>query len=160
MVIRNDRRQRLRTEIAMALKVELKPGERIIIGECVITNADQRTRLLIDGTAPILREKDIMTSERADSPAKRIYLAVQLMYLARDARAHHDIYFALMRDIIQAAPTTWPYIESINNRILTGEMYKALKEAKRLIAYEQEVISDAKRGTGLRQGSNSDLQPA
>ncbi len=145
----------------MALKVELKPGERIIVGECVVTNVlDQRTRLLIDGTAPILREKDIMTAERADSPAKRIYLAVQLMYLARDPRAHHDIYFSLMRDIIQAAPTTWPYIESINNRILTGEMYKALKEAKRLIEYEQEVISHAKRGTGLRQGSDPDLQPA
>ena len=45
----------------MALKVELKPGERIIIGECVITNDDQRTRLLIEGQTPILREKDILT---------------------------------------------------------------------------------------------------
>jgi len=144
----------------MALKVELKPHERIIIGESVITNADQRTRLLIDGTAPILREKDIMTAERADSPAKRIYLAVQLMYLARDPRAHHDIYFSLMRDIIQAAPSTLSYIEGINNRILTGELYKALKEAKRLIVYEQEVIENAKRGAGVRQGSTSDIQPA
>ena len=38
----------------MALKVELKPRERIIIGDCVVTNDDQRTRLLIDGHAPIL----------------------------------------------------------------------------------------------------------
>ena len=144
----------------MALKVELKPHERIIIGESVITNTDQRTRLLIDGTAPILREKDIMTAERADSPTKRIYLAVQLMYLARDPRAHHDIYFSLMRDIIQAAPSTLSYIEGINNRILTGELYKALKEAKRLIVYEQEVIENAKRGAGVRQGSTSDIQPA
>src|SRR5215475_3803060 len=113
----------------MALKVELKPGERIIIGESVVTNDDQRTRLFIQGTAPILRERDIMTPERADSPAKRIYLAVQLMYTSRDPRAHHDIYFALVRDIIQAAPTIWPYIEGINNRILTGEMYKARKVA-------------------------------
>ena len=45
----------------MALKVELKPGERIILGECVVTNSDQRTRLLIEGADPILREKDIMT---------------------------------------------------------------------------------------------------
>src|SRR5437763_5863294 len=144
----------------MALKVELKPHERIIIGESVITNTDQRTRLLIDGTAPILREKDIMTAERANSPAKRIYLAVQLMYLARDPRAHHDIYFSLMRDIIQAAPSTWPYVEGINNRILTGELYKALKEAKRLIAYEQEVIENAQRGKGIRQDSDTNLQPA
>ena len=37
------------TENVMALKVELKPHERIIIGSCVITNTDQRARLLIDG---------------------------------------------------------------------------------------------------------------
>ena len=144
----------------MALKVELKPGERIIIGESVVTNADQRTRLLIQGNAPILRERDIMTPELADSPAKRIYLAIQLMYTSRTPRDHHDVYFALMRDIIQAAPTIWPYIESINNRLLTGEMYKALKEAKQLIAYEQKLIDDAKRSAGLQERSNSDLQPA
>ena len=103
----------------MALKVELKPGERIFIGECVITNDDQRTRLLIEGAAPVLREKDIMTPQLADTPAKRIYLAVQLMYTSRDPRDHHEVYFALMRDIVQAAPSTWPHIESINNHILT-----------------------------------------
>ncbi|WP_280939274.1 flagellar biosynthesis repressor FlbT, partial [Methylobrevis pamukkalensis] len=37
----------------MALKVELKPGERIIIGESLITNDSQRTRLYIEGDAPI-----------------------------------------------------------------------------------------------------------
>ncbi len=144
----------------MALKVELKPGERIIVGESVVTNGDQRTRLVIQGTAPILRERDIMTPERADSPAKRIYLAVQLMYTSRDPRAHHDIYFALVSDIIQAAPTIWPYIEAINNRILTGEMYKALKEAKRLVAYEQKVLEHAKRGAGVQENRDSDLQSA
>ena len=56
----------------MALKVELKPHERIIIGACVVTNTDQRARLLIDGDKiPILREKDILTPETADTPAKR-----------------------------------------------------------------------------------------
>ena len=59
----------------MALKVELKPHERIIIGACVVTNTDQRARLLIDGDKiPILREKDILTPDIADTPAKLIYL--------------------------------------------------------------------------------------
>lgn len=129
----------------MALKVELKPGERIFIGECVITNDDQRTRLLIDGTAPVLREKDIMTAERANTPAKRIYLAVQLMYTSRDPRLHHDVYFALVRDIVQAAPSTWPHIENINNHILSGELYKALKQSRKLIEYEQELFQNAAR---------------
>ena len=129
----------------MALKVELKPGERIFIGECVITNDDQRTRLLIDGTAPVLREKDIMTAERANTPAKRIYLAVQLMYTSREPRMHHDVYFALVRDIVQAAPSTWPHIENINNHILSGELYKALKQSRKLIEYEQELFQNAAR---------------
>jgi flagellar protein FlbT len=136
----------------MALKVELKPGERVIIGDCVVTNHDQRTRLLIEGSAPILREKDIMTAERANSPARRIYLAAQMMYTSRDPRTHHEIYFSLVRDIVQAAPSTWPYIEAINNHILTGEFYKALKEAKKLITYEQELIDHAARGPSLREG--------
>ena len=144
----------------MALKVEMKPGERMIIGDCVITNSDQRTRLLIDGDTPILREKDILTAETANTPAKRIYLAVQLMYLSRNPCAHHETYFALMRDILEAAPSTWRYIESINNHILTGELYKALKDAKKLISYEGELLVNAARNPGLPGGSEGDRKSA
>ena len=144
----------------MPLKVELKPGERIIIGDCVITNDDQRTRFLVEGSAPILREKAIMTPERADSPAKRIYLAVQMMYLARDPRTCHDIYFQLVREIVQAAPSTWPYIEIINNQILTGNTYKALKEADKLVQYERELFAHAKRSPDLRKRSKTNFKPA
>jgi len=142
----------------MALKVELKPGERILIGESVVTNGDQRTRLLIEGAAPLLRQKDIMTPEQADTPAKRIYLTIQLMYTSREPQHHHELYFSLVRDIVQAAPSTWAQIEAINNHILTGEMYKALKDTKKLIAYEEELLSAA-RGSGLRKSGKTDLQP-
>lgn len=127
----------------MGLKVELKPGERLIVGECLITNGDQRTRLLVEGNSAILREKDIMTAAAADSPAKRLYLIVQLMYTARDPRVHHETYFTLMRDLVQAAPSAWKYVASINSHILAGDMYKALKSAKALIEYEKELLSRA-----------------
>jgi flagellar protein FlbT len=144
----------------MALKVELKAGERIIIGECVITNTDQRTRLLIDGEAPILRERDILTPKTADTPAKNLYFCIQMMYLSKTPRDHHETYFQLMREIVQAAPSTWPYIENINNHILTGEMYKALKQARKLIAYEQELLENAKRVGRLPIGSEGDRKSA
>lgn len=144
----------------MTLKVELKPGERLIVGDCVITNTQHRTRLLIDGSMPILREKDILTAETADTPAKRIYLAVQLMYLARDPRDHHATYFALVRDILGAAPSAWRYIETINNHILTGQLYKALKETRKLIAYERELIEHAKRSGRLPVGGQGHRKSA
>jgi flagellar protein FlbT len=132
----------------MALKVELKPHERIIIGSCVITNTDQRARLLIDGdNIPILREKDILTPETADTPAKLIYLAVQLMYISPDARANHGTYFNLIRDLVTAVPNAWPLIEGINNQILSGDLYQALKEAKKLVAYEKQLLDQIE---GLR----------
>jgi flagellar protein FlbT len=144
----------------MALRVELKPGERIIIGDCIVTNADQRTRLLIEGETPVLRQKDILTKTRADTPAKRIYLAVQMMYTSKDPRLHHQVYFGLIQELLEAVPSVWPYIENINNHILTGEMYKALKHAKKLIAYEQELFDNAKRNADLRSNRKADRQPA
>jgi flagellar biosynthesis repressor protein FlbT len=144
----------------MALKVELKAGERLIVGDCIITNTDQRARLLIDGETPILREKDIFTPETANTPAKRIYLAVQLMYLSRNPCNHHETYFQLMRDIVQAAPSTWPYIENINNHILTGQMYKALKQARKLIAYEQELLDHANGNRRVQVSSEGNRKSA
>ena len=129
----------------MALKVELKPNERIIIGNCVVTNTDQRARLLIDGqNIPILREKDILTPETADTPAKLVYLAVQLMYISPDPQVNHGTYFSLVRDIVAAAPSAWPIIEEINTHILNGDLYHALKEAKKLIGHEDKLIQSAK----------------
>src|SRR4051812_15378107 len=144
----------------MALKVELKPNERILIGESVITNCNQRSWLLIEGASPILREKDILTSSRADTPAKRIYLAVQLMYTSRDPRVHHELYFALVRQIVEAAPSTWVHIEDINHQILSGNLYKALKEAKKLVAYEEELVGNAQRDANLQKRGKKNGKPA
>jgi flagellar biosynthesis repressor protein FlbT len=129
----------------MALKVELKPHERIIIGSCVITNTDQRARLLIDGEKiPILREKDILTPETADTPAKLIYLAVQLMYISPTPEINHGTYFNLLRDLVTSAPSMWPVIEGININILNGDLYQALKEARKLVAYEKKLLDHAR----------------
>jgi len=120
----------------MPLKIELKPNERIVIGDCAVTNAGQRTRLVIEGDVPILREKDIMPLGRADTPAKRIYLVVQLMYTSKRAQEHEALYRKLTREMLRALPGARPFIDAINNRILTGDLYKALKEARKLISYE------------------------
>ncbi len=144
----------------MALRIELKPGERMLIGECVITNSDQRACFVVDGRTPILREKDIMTPSRADTPAKRIYLAVQLMYTSRDPREHHETYFALLRDFVAAAPSAWPIVENINNQILSGELYNALKSTRKLVKFEQELLSNEGSRPPLRKRGKADFVTA
>jgi flagellar biosynthesis repressor protein FlbT len=136
----------------MSLKVELKAGERMVVGTAVIRNGDQRAQLYIEGDAPILRERDILTPTTADTPAKKIYLAVQLMYLEQTLAAHHSVYFPLVNEFLSAAPSALPIIVEVNNLILSGELYKALKALKKLIQYEQELIAHATRGDRIFEG--------
>lgn len=133
----------------MALKVELKPGEKIIIGNSVITNGDTRTQLMIQGDAPILREKDILTPQTANSPCRRVYLAIQLMYLESDIERFRPTYDTLAEELVLAVPRTKPVLEATNNWILTGNLYKALKEAKALLVLEEEILQHAQRSPGV-----------
>ncbi|MGB8093564.1 MAG: flagellar biosynthesis repressor FlbT [Pseudolabrys sp.] len=60
--------------------------------QTLVTNGPHRNRLFVEGDAPLLREKGIIKEKQANTPAKRIYLALQLMYTARDPRldVHHS----------------------------------------------------------------------
>lgn len=128
----------------MALIIDLKPQERIIIGNALITNDKARTRLHIEGDAPILREKDIMRENEAISPCQRIYYTLQLMYLSATPKDLHDAYFQQIRDVQEAAPSTSLHFMRMNDHIINGHYYKALKEARALVDYEQELMGNVK----------------
>lgn len=128
----------------MSLKVELKPGERLIVGNSLITNSDQRTRLFIDGDAPVLREKDILTAEQADTPAKNVYLAIQMIYTEDDPNVDTSIFESLLADFVGAVPSSQHIADEITNWMLTKNFYKALKSTQQLIAYEREIFENAK----------------
>ena len=125
----------------MALRVELKPFERIVIGGSVITNSEARTSFLIDGEAPILREKDILTAATANTPVKRIYLCVQMMYLEDDIPKYQDLYMDFVRDVLEAMPSSRTEIEAASNEILSGSLYKALREIRKLMKREGALLT-------------------
>lgn len=128
----------------MALKITLKPKERMIISGAVIQNGDTKCELLIENTVPLLRDKDIIKEEEANSPSRCIYFTIQLMYIdAENLATYHNTYWKLVRELIDAAPTTLGLIDRINEKIIANQYYQALKIAKELIEYEQEVISRA-----------------
>nr|WP_210312148.1 flagellar biosynthesis repressor FlbT [Afipia massiliensis] len=123
------------------LRVELKPFERIVIGQSVITNSEHRATFLIDGDTPILREKDILTAETANTPVKRIYLCVQQMYLEDDIPKYQELYLGFVRDMLEAVPSSREHIEAASNHILNGDLYKALREIRKLMKREEELLS-------------------
>lgn len=127
----------------MALVIDLKPGEKILIGTAVITNDSQRTRLHISGEAPILREKDVMREEEADTPCKKIYFLIQCMYMSATPQEYHRKYFNLIKEVQHAAPTMAFLFLAINEKIIEGSYYKAMREARELIKYEEDLIKNA-----------------
>jgi flagellar biosynthesis repressor protein FlbT len=77
----------------VALKITLKPHERLIIGGAVIANGSTGTHVVIENNVPILRQKDIMSLKDTDSPCRRIHFAIQLMYVdGTGLSEHHRIY--------------------------------------------------------------------
>jgi flagellar protein FlbT len=127
----------------MALKITLKPHEKMIIGGAVITNCNSMgCHLVIENRVPILREKDILSEEEANSPSRRLYFVIQLMYIDEEnLDLHRKKYWKLVKELVKAAPSTVGFIDQISEYIVGGKYYQALKFAHNLINYEQEVIS-------------------
>ncbi len=127
----------------MALKIKLKPGEKMILGGAAVTNANSAScDLIIENNVPILRQKDIMTEKEAVSPCSQIYLVIQLMYIDREnLLSYINSYWKLVQNVVQAAPSTVGLIDQISERVLNKQHYQALKLAKQLIGYEKEAIS-------------------
>lgn len=125
----------------MPLKITLKPKERMVIDGAVIQNGDTKTAFTIENRVPLLREKDILAEKDAHTVCRRIYYVVQLMYIDQaDAIAHHAAYWKLVQPLVTAVPSSVTLVDKISQQILAGQFYRALKLAKKLVAYEEEVM--------------------
>jgi flagellar protein FlbT len=130
------------------LKIILKPHEKFIIGKAVIANGDAKSTFVVENDVPILREKDIMSLAAADTPCKKIYFAIQLMYVdEQNLSEHHKTYWELVKDVAAAAPSRKPMLQEISEHILNDRYYQALKLTKKLIDYEREVIERVRSAT-------------
>ncbi|GGE30687.1 flagellum biosynthesis repressor protein FlbT [Marinicauda pacifica] len=125
----------------MPLKLSLKPGERFVLNGAVVENGDRRATLVLQNKASVLREKDIMQEHEVDSPAKRIYFPVMMMYLS--SRAENDVYDEFVRRMTEfmgaiSNPDILSECVSISRDVMSAEYYKALLRCRKLIAYEAE----------------------
>jgi len=128
----------------MSLKITLKSNERMIVGGAVVKNGGKGTILYIENTVPILREKDILSEKDATSPCRRLYFSVQLMYIDEpNVPQYQGVFAELAKDIVTAAPSTTPYLQQISERVMEGNYYQALKFARNLIEYEEELLKNA-----------------
>jgi len=123
----------------MPLRVELKPFERLVIGDSVIVNSDTRICFLIEGDAPVLRERDTVAEETATTAARRLYYFVQMMYLKNDVGRYRASYAAAVAELRQTLPRSLDLIDAVDRQVATGALYKALKDIRTLMRREESV---------------------
>lgn len=128
----------------MALKLTLKPGERVAINGAVVVNGDRRSSFVIENQARVLRERDIIKPENADTPAKRIYVPIMFMYLDPDARGEFFPEFELRLTQFVAAVSDGDALKTcakLAAQVANGDFYRALTLCRTLIDFEKTRLA-------------------
>lgn len=133
----------------MPLKLSLKPGEKFVLNGAVVQNGDRRTTLVLQNKASVLREKDIMQPEDSNTPSRRIYFPVMMMYL--DGVNADRYYSEFVRRVTEfmgviSNPDVLADCVDISKHCMEREYYKALMLCRRLIEYEDERLGNVPSG--------------
>ena len=129
----------------MPLKLSLKPGEKFVLNGAVVQNGDRRGTLVLQNKASVLREKDIMQADDVNSPARRVYFPVMMMYLDEgDAGKYYDEFVRRMTEFMSVIsnPDVLTECVGVSKYVLAREFYKALMGCRKLIDYEEARMAD------------------
>jgi flagellar protein FlbT len=125
----------------MPLKISLKANERVIVNGAVMQNGDHPAQILVHNEVSLLREKDILTEEETTTPARRVYYALQCVYLfPAKAETFLPAFYMFLSEFGEAAPSAGELVTEIRLEAEQGRLYQALRKARRLIEKEEEIL--------------------
>ena len=139
----------------MPLKLSLKPGEKFVLNGAVVQNGDRRGVLVLQNKASVLREKDIMQPQDANTPARRIYFPVMMMYLDEaNAQSFYDEFVRRLSEFMNVIsnPDILAECVSCSKHVLARQYYKALMGARKIVEYEQQRLGNVP--SGVHEGSD------
>jgi flagellar protein FlbT len=125
------------------LVLELRQGEVMVVNGAPI-RFRTKTRIELTAKARFLFGKQIMPPDQVDSPARRIYFALQSAYIGNDEERPRGLTAA--RSLIAAfkESTTSALARDILDRALAAaegdNCYQALKLTRRIIRHEDAVL--------------------
>lgn len=128
----------------MPLKLNVKPGEKFVVNGAVMVAGNKGASLVLQNEATILLGKDIIQEHEADTPAKRIYFTILLMYLdVENSENYKERFLQFIEDFMQA--TTFRDVRRtllhIVDEVHSKRFYRALKTCRSLIKYEEEMLN-------------------
>jgi flagellar protein FlbT len=127
----------------MPLKLTLKPREKFVVNGGVLINGDRRSDLILENQVSLLRERDVLQPDEADTPMKRIYFTIMMMYLDGGLEGEYYGQFTDLMTDFMCAVTTKEVVEKCH-RILDDvheqRFYTAMMMSKSLLPFEKERL--------------------
>jgi flagellar protein FlbT len=125
------------------LKITLRNDEKLVINGAVLRSVG-RTELFIENEVALLRGREVMAPEEANTPARRLYFACMMAYLDPANRdTHRESILTLLADLMGAleAPEARALCVAFAHHVGSGDHYRALADCRGLIDYEAGVLS-------------------
>ncbi|MEO5337581.1 MAG: flagellar biosynthesis repressor FlbT [Magnetospirillum sp. WYHS-4] len=126
----------------------LDPGETGILGGMTVRNSgDSPIQLEVNGEGPVLRGKMMIAPDQATSPALRVYLAVQSMYLEPQSFPQtYKPFLDMARELVGQVPSTGVIMAEIGEYLAAGDFRCALEQCFDLLRYEALLEEKAMEG--------------
>ncbi len=127
------------------LVLKLGPHERVLINGAVIENGERRSKLaIVTPGANILRLRDAIHPEAANTPVRRVCYAAQLV-LSGDAGAE-ETRLQLLRGIEQLSqvltdPDSRRLLATASVAVMEDQHYRALKALRGLLPREERLLA-------------------
>lgn len=132
----------------MPLKLQLRPGEKVIINSAVLEAPQHgRTEISVLNQARIMREAHIMQRDDANTPAKRLYFCLQMLYIEPEREEEffklYEHYYKDLKDTVTLRPLV-EALDNIDSCMKDGKnVYGAMKLCRSLIKAEAELLKIA-----------------
>jgi flagellar protein FlbT len=128
----------------MPLNLTLKPNEKLIVNGAVLSNNSHRAvTLAFHNKAQLLQQKDVLLPEEANTPLRRIYFAVQCMYLDAENQAeHHKALLQFSSELFAATGNAEirNAITAALSHVGTREFYRALAALRAALPVEKKIL--------------------
>ncbi|WP_424135238.1 flagellar biosynthesis repressor FlbT [Roseomonas chloroacetimidivorans] len=128
------------------LVLEMRQGDLMVVNGAPIRFRN-RTRIELTAKARFLFGKQILPPEAADTPARRIYFALQTAYIGSEEERERGLESARALIADFQAATTSNLASAMLERALTAaeedDCYTALKLVRRVMRHEEAVLGIA-----------------
>ena len=125
------------------LVLELRQGDMMVVNGAAI-RFRSRTRIELTAHARFLFGRQIMSPQEADTPARRIYYALQIAYIGEESERHEGLADAAgLIEAFKAATTSASAAALLDGALACAradKCYHALRLARRVVRHEDAVL--------------------